>query len=256
MPKSKANAVGELIDQPSFSILKAIKRQAGLRFTDLRVLRLSSRTLARRLRQLQEQRVIQKRSGKYFLTMEGDLIYQNLLQIQNFLKLQPFFRPERFQRIALEPLRALLWRYCILLTTHFGEALQTIILFGSMARGHWTQESDIDLCVILQNWHETSWERSRELTEVRNKARATPEYQEFIERLNFSPRFQHYPLTTQETERYHAIFPDLAFDGLVLYDRENFGTKLQERLLQGLASTGARRIQKSPTHYFWEGVFS
>lgn len=134
--------------------------------------------------------------------------------------------------------------------------MQTIILFGSMARGHWTQESDIDLCVVLQNRHEASWERSRELVNVRNKARATLEYQEFVEGLNFSPRFQHYPLTTQETERYHAIFPDLAFDGLVLYDRDKFGTKLQERLLQALIKRGARRIQKSPTQYYWEGVFS
>jgi predicted nucleotidyltransferase len=50
----------------------------------------------------------------------------------------------------MTPIQAILGRCRALLAQHYGPRLKKVILFGSMARGDATTESDIDLLAVLE----------------------------------------------------------------------------------------------------------
>jgi predicted nucleotidyltransferase len=39
-------------------------------------------------------------------------------------------------------------KYCEILLQHFGERLMGVLLYGSIARGDWNRDSDIDILVV------------------------------------------------------------------------------------------------------------
>ena len=53
------------------------------------------------------------------------------------------------ERHTLKEIRELVGEYARLVRAHFGERVRDIWLYGSAARGDWTEESDIDVLVLL-----------------------------------------------------------------------------------------------------------
>lgn len=49
----------------------------------------------------------------------------------------------------LEDIRSLFRSYARLVREHFGDRVNNIWLYGSAARGDWTEESDIDVLVVF-----------------------------------------------------------------------------------------------------------
>ncbi len=57
--------------------------------------------------------------------------------------------PERSLKKKLEAVRELVREYADEVRAHFGERVRDIRLYGSAARGDWTEDSDIDVLVVL-----------------------------------------------------------------------------------------------------------
>jgi len=58
-------------------------------------------------------------------------------------------KPAATSSAKLEEVRALVRRYAALVREHFGQRVTAIWLYGSAARGDWTESSDIDVLVLL-----------------------------------------------------------------------------------------------------------
>ena len=62
------------------------------------------------------------------------------------------------ERATLEAARALAREYARLVRGHFGDRVGNVWLYGSAARGDWTEESDIDVLVLLHREEEGDME--------------------------------------------------------------------------------------------------
>lgn len=57
--------------------------------------------------------------------------------------------PPEKERVKLAAVHELVQEYAKLVRGHFGERVARIWLYGSAARGDWTEESDVDVLVLL-----------------------------------------------------------------------------------------------------------
>ncbi|MFQ5710577.1 MAG: nucleotidyltransferase domain-containing protein [Candidatus Geothermarchaeales archaeon] len=142
-------------------------------------------------------------------------------------------------------------RYCELLHQRYGGRLMGVLLFGSIARGDWEYNSDIDLLIVVDEWDDQpAWIRVRELQRVRRRLRETREYKTALE-AGFTPIIQHYPLSLEEAKEFHRVYVDACIDGVILYDKNGFLEDIITSLRNTLAEMGARRIVIPGRGYYW-----
>jgi len=78
-------------------------------------------------------------------------------------------------------------KYCEILLQHFGERLMGVLLYGSIARGDWDRDSDIDVLVVVRGWEEKhGWDRTLELMALENRLAETEEYRRATGRFSAS----------------------------------------------------------------------
>ena len=118
------------------------------------------------------------------------------------------------------------------------EKLWGLVLFGSVARGEAKESSDLDLLLVADNLPEKFMARTRYLRcllpgEIRGPA-------SFIAktRAEFEAGFPSYYL-------------DLALDGIILYDRENYMHQKLARIRELLKTAGLKR-QRTDYGFSWE----
>ena len=94
------------------------------------------------------------------------------------------------------------------------------------------------------------WERVRELVELKEKLRDREEYRRLIEE-KFYPVFQDYPLDSEEAKDFHRIYLDASMEGLIIYEREGFASRIFDDVKRRLKEMGARRIEVPGGGYYW-----
>lgn len=238
-----------MIDERAYLILEALHRRDNARFSDFLPRLTNPRTLSHKLTYLREQRLIQSDAGRYRLTAKGGNVFEALSQAMKALGREEVVvaNVERIPHAVLAPVLA---RYVDILYQHFGERLLGLLVFGSLARGTWTRDSDIDLLLVVEGWREPLWERLRELWPLRNLLRRTPEYREGLRR-GYVPVLQHYPLDREEARRLHRIYLDAAVEGIILYERQRFLSDLMARVRSLLRAAGAKRLLIPGKGHYW-----
>ncbi len=120
----------------------------------------------------------------------------------------------------------------------FDNDLIAIALFGSRARGDAKPESDYDIFLLVRNLPEQPVER---LLLVRHSI-AT----KFAEKIAITAR------TPEEFESgFPSLYLDLALDGIVLYDTDNYMTKRLQRIQEITKQAGLER-KKFDHQFSWE----
>lgn len=238
------------MDDYASEILLELKRHGRNRFGELSRVVENPRTLSRKLKMLNSMGLLDKADRMYSLSEKGeraaelveewkDLIDSSAGEVKNLGRIpHPTFAP-------------VLRRYCSILRNHFADRLHGILLFGSVARGDWTEDSDIDLLVVVDEWDKKSWKRSEELLALRKRLRETGEYSDSVES-GHVPIIQHYPIDVEEASLNHRIYPEIALDGIILYEREDFLTELKADVRERLEEEGARRVVAPGGTSYWE----
>ncbi|MCD6248165.1 MAG: nucleotidyltransferase domain-containing protein, partial [Hadesarchaea archaeon] len=144
--------------------------------------------------------------------------------------------------------RRLLRRYFDLLHERLGERLESIVLFGSVARGDWDKTSDIDLLVVAEGF-EDPMRALDELIEVELELKCTPEYRAALGD-GFYPNFQFYPLSPKELSTPSRILLDPVCEGIVMYDRGAF-KQVAEKLRKRLIETSSYRVRFADGRWYW-----
>lgn len=239
-----------MLDNYASDILLELKRQGPSRYRRLSKIIRNPKTLSRKLKLLSSLGLLSKLDRSYCLTETGE---RAVVMVEEWRKLSQGAQeePTNLARIPHPTFGAVLGRYCRILQEHFGERLLGVLLFGSVARGDWTKDSDIDLLVFVDRWDAKTWDRSSELLELRKLLRQTPEYSDSVE-AGFVPTIQHYPLNREESILDHRIYPDIVLDGIILHEKDRFITQLIGNLRESLREKGAKRVTTVTGVSHWE----
>lgn len=239
-----------MIDEFIFKILRKVGKDGAVRFTDLLNVVSNPRTLSKKLEFLISKGLVKIEGRLYMLTEKGEIALKLLEKLTAIVE-DSEFHVVNIEKIPHGVYSKILERYCKILYEHFGTKLLGIALFGSIARGDWNKNSDIDLLVIVEEWDKKPvWERIRELLKLKKKLRETEEYKRAV-RKGYFPIIQHYPLSRKEALEFHRIYIDMCLDGIILYERDKFLTKIIEKVRQKLLLHGAKRITIPGKGYYW-----
>jgi len=239
----------KLVDEHSFKVLSRVEELGTSRFSDLMKEIRNPRTLSRRLKELASMGLLSRSNEGYRLTAKG----RRVLNLMRNLLMELSSRDlvKNLDRIPHRMYSSLLRRYCEILREKFGERLVGILLFGSIARGDWKKDSDIDLLLVIRGWKDKKvWERLRELSIAKEILRESREFHETLSN-GYFPSIQHYALDPEEVQKFHSIYPDIAADGIILYDKEGFMDRLISSIREKLKRNGALRISTPDGRYYW-----
>lgn len=237
-----------MIDRYACSIILELERRKTARFGDLLGTVRNPRTLSRKLKGLASIGLVESDGGVYSLSPRGRRAAE---LAEGWFELLDGARIEvrNLDRIPHRAFAEVLGSYCRILASRYRGRLLGVLVFGSVARGDWTEDSDIDLLVVVEGWNKPTWERSRELAKAVEELRRMPEYRDAVER-GFIPIIQHYPIDAEEARRTHRIYIDACMDGIVLYERDRFLTGLLSAFRQRMVDMKARRVCL-PKGYYW-----
>lgn len=145
-------------------------------------------------------------------------------------------------------LRDLAEEYVEGLRADLRDALESVVLFGSVARGEATAYSDIDLFIVM---HGLARGRMARLACVRvadqriearlDELRVRGIYSEVCPILK----------TPEEAARFRPLYLDFVEDAIILFDREGFFAGVLRRLKRRLKELGSVRHQVGKIRY-WE----
>jgi predicted nucleotidyltransferase len=236
-----------MIDPYAQAILMQLERRGGARFRDLEASVKNPKTLTRKLAALKGLGLVESPQGGYRLTEKGREVAGIMHELGRVLG--ESFRTEA-ERIPHPVYSAVLSRYVRILHDHFGGRLEGVSLFGSIARGDWDRDSDIDLLVVVEGWGGPGWQRTRELWPLKVKLMETEEYRG-AEAKGYFPIIQHYPLSKDEASLFHRMYLDASLEGIILYEKDGFLSKLFEGIRERLRGQGAYRVTVPGEGYYW-----
>lgn len=123
--------------------------------------------------------------------------------------------------------------------SYYRDRLISMVLYGSLARGTATSESDIDILLIIKTLHGRKMKRIEEFIDnVENKLEGISCY--------ISPIIK----TPEEASRGSPLFLDMVYDSIILYDKNGFFKGILESLRKRLEELGSRRVFKG-NRWYW-----
>jgi len=239
-----------MLDDYASDMLLEMKSHGPSRYRELSRIVQNPKTLSRKLKLLSSLGLVNRLDRSYSLTEAGERAAK-MVEEWRELSHGAQTEPMNLACIPHPTFGPVLGRYCRILQQHFGERLLGVLLFGSIARGDWTKESDIDLLVVVDLWDTKTWTRSNELLALRTTLRKTREYSDSVG-AGFVPIIQHYPLGSEEASLNHRIYPDIVLDGIIIYEKDGFITQLIGNLRESLQQKGARRVINETGASQWE----
>ena len=131
---------------------------------------------------------------------------------------------------------------------YYGKRLVSIVIFGSVARGTYRPDSDIDLLLIIQDLPKGLIKRVDEFIKhienvLENRIKKLLRKGIYIE---ISPVIK----TPEETLRGSPLFIDMIEDATILYDRNGFFKKVLKALRKHMELSDAKRVWKANAWYW------
>ncbi len=157
---------------------------------------------------------------------------------------------EDFDRISYI-FRDYLYNFVKLMKENYKEDLLSIILFGSVARGKWNNESDIDLFIIFTNKSSLRTTINNRLTKIISGYERKSKLRNSKGDRLFST-IQDISLVLKDLHIFRTVFYDIAMDGIILFDRNQTGFQFLKKIKKRIKEKGLRRIFIKENDYYWE----
>jgi predicted nucleotidyltransferase len=126
----------------------------------------------------------------------------------------------------------------------------SIILYGSIARNTWNEESDVDLLLILNNtFFETHSKDdiSNLIIDFYNQIREEKGYDKY----KFHP-IQVLSLNKSELKKFRTLFYDIAMDGIRLWDKNEIGLEFMKQIKNRIKEKGLQRVFVDEDDFYWK----
>ena len=137
--------------------------------------------------------------------------------------------------------KQLLAEYTALLKQHFGGKLYSICLFGSVARGCASAESNIDVLVVAAALPEDVGMRLKETNYIYEKLKGTATYRSLRARGKGS-LISDLLLTPDEIARHPPILLDIVEDHILVHNKDDHLKNVLLSIRDTLTKLGARRV--------------
>ena len=237
-----------LIDDYCFKILKKLGISSESTFTDLRVCIKNKKTRSDKLKFLLAKKLILNINRIYKLTEKGKLVLKFLNKAVDVLDREEFH--ENLDRVPYL-FRDYIYNFLNMLKDNFKEKLLSLILFGSVARGKWTNESDIDLLLILANDSMEYRQLNKKLTIITFDFYENNDLRD--EKGNsIYGSIQIIPLILKDLSIFRTLYYDIAMDGIIIFDRKEISLKFIENIKQRIKKKGLKRVYISDNDFYWK----
>ena len=126
-----------------------------------------------------------------------------------------------------------------LLKERFGDDLISIAVYGSVARGDYRNDSDIDLLIIARNLPFSITERIKIFDSI--ETLLEEDIMELYSKgyyISFSPIMK----TPEEAKRFSPIYMDMTEDAIIIYDKDNFSSNILAKFKNKLNELGFERV--------------
>ncbi len=130
---------------------------------------------------------------------------------------------------------------------HYGDRLVSLVVFGSVARGTVTSDSDVDLLIVANGLPDGRVPRVRDFMAIE---RVLAFDLAAARRAGWNVELSPVLKTPAEVEQGSALFLDMTEDAIFLEDRDRFMQRALERLRARLATLGARRVWRGNAWYW------
>lgn len=130
------------------------------------------------------------------------------------------------------------------------ENLISIVLFGSVARGVAGEGSDIDLLIVAKEF-KSFRSRFDIFNEIDKELLTSKEYRELREK-KLGTLISPILLKPEEIKKNPPILLDIATDGVILYDTDNYLRDWLTNLKKKLEEIGARKIFLGKGKWYWD----
>lgn len=223
------------------------------RFKELNFITKNTRTLTRRLRELEAAGLIEKVNEAYRIKEAGFNSLMRIYDVEVSSELN-WINRENFKKLKEVWLRIPLKRLIEFFFKEFGSELISIALYGSSVKGTFKMgESDVDMLYIVEDGVRDLW--SRELA-VFKGFKSTYEYLAFDKWFRMKGFFGYPEITLTSLKKNYAlsfqpIYLDMLFYRAILYDKDQFLKDLMMRLQGKLKALGSKRVAYSNGSWCW-----
>lgn len=223
------------------------------KFKDLNEVVKNTRTLTKRLKELQAVGLLQKVGAHYRITDEGfDLLIQ-ALDVGWKSKVRGTNEGE-FAKIRYGWMEVSLRRLVELFFEVFGEQLISVVLYGSLVKDAFeVGRSDVDLLYIIEDGAGNVWKWEEE---VFKRFKLSWEYRACDYWLKMRGFYGYPEVTVAGLRRSYAqvfqpMYLDMLLHRAVLYDKEGFFERLLQKLQKELRGLGAVRVEYADGAWCW-----
>jgi len=145
-----------------------------------------------------------------------------------------------------DPYKELLDALVKSLEKHFN--LISVVIYGSVARGEAGKDSDIDLLIVADNLPDR-YERFK-LFEMAEKDKKVKHLLESLRRKGYNVFLSPIIKSRKEASIITPLYLDMVEDAVILYDKEDFFSKILERLRKRLMELKAERVRIGKRWYW------
>jgi len=132
----------------------------------------------------------------------------------------------------------------------YGKTLVSLIAFGSVARGDFSQGSDIDILIVLDKVSGSLGRRIRQFSKAMKAYWESEQYKKAVK--EGVPRYlQPLILSVEELKSHPPILLDMTTDALVLYDRDQVFQREIEIIKKRMEELGSKRVYLDEKRWYW-----
>ncbi|QXJ29059.1 Nucleotidyltransferase domain protein [Saccharolobus shibatae B12] len=146
-----------------------------------------------------------------------------------------------------EPYATLLNNMIKIMKEEFKDDLISVVLYGSVARGDNRNDSDVDILIVMDNLPRDSMLKRIRLFETKVEDKLNlDEYWNKGYYVSLSPILK----TPEEAGKISPLYLDMVYDAVILYDKDEFFTKILQKLKERLTELGAERVRMGKKWYW------
>jgi len=235
----------------SYEILQALSI-GDARFKDLNGIVKNTRTLTKRLREMEQAGLIKRVDGFYRITEMG---FEALMRIYDidfestvkWINLNEFRKLDDWLRIPLKRL------INIFLKT-FGRDVISVALYGStVSKLFKAGVSDVDILYIIEDEAKDPLARENKAFKAFRSSYEYVAFDHWFKMKGFYryPEITVTPLRKREALNFQPIYLDMVFHRAILYDKNSFLNSLFQRLQEELKNLGSQRVERADGSWYW-----